>query len=144
MYKKLSILFILLFSLLVNAEDIIDNDEPAVQEKIQSEDDSFKHSKNYATVQVLNKITAKSEYLNIKVGSDETWGYIKIKVNECWQSAPYELTENKILLDVYEKKPGTGDFQQVFFGWMFSSSPAISSMENPIYDIVAVNCFDKS
>jgi hypothetical protein len=30
--------------------------------------------------------------------------------------------------------------QRVFNGWMFASSPALSAMENPIYDIGVLDC----
>jgi hypothetical protein len=28
----------------------------------------------------------------------------------------------------------------VFSGWMFSSSPAVSAMEHPVYDITLLSC----
>lgn len=137
------LLGILLFSFQIAfAEETVQLESVGNEQEIVSNDDSFKHDKNFAKVQILNKITAKSAYLDIKVGTEKEWGYIKIKANACWQSSPYELTENKILLDIFEKEPDTKEYKQIFNGWMFSSSPAISTMENPIYDVVAVTCYD--
>ncbi|MGB2533926.1 MAG: DUF2155 domain-containing protein [Candidatus Puniceispirillum sp.] len=31
----------------------------------------------------------------------------------------------------------------VFAGWMFSSSPAVSAMEHPVYDITLLKCLAK-
>jgi hypothetical protein len=31
----------------------------------------------------------------------------------------------------------------IFFGWLFASSPSVSSLEHPIYDLVALNCLKK-
>ena len=30
--------------------------------------------------------------------------------------------------------------REVFAGWMFSSSPAVSAMEHPVYDITLLSC----
>lgn len=142
MVRLLLVLCLLSFQLVY----AIDSEEPEndniEHEMANDDEESFRHNKSNAKVQILNKITAKSAYLDIKVGSEKIWGYIKIKVNACWQSSPYELSENKILLDIFEREPGTEDYKQVFNGWMFSSSPSISTMENPIYDVVAINCYD--
>ncbi|MEE9208857.1 MAG: DUF2155 domain-containing protein, partial [Kiloniellales bacterium] len=29
---------------------------------------------------------------------------------------------------------------QVFSGWMFASSPAVSAMEHPVYDVWVIDC----
>ena len=34
--------------------------------------------------------------------------------------------------------------RQVFRGWMFASSPALSALEHPVYDIGVVDCVDSS
>lgn len=135
-------IFIILFNVTishaVNNEEII---EQAVEENsINTEEEDFSHNKTFAKIQILNKITAKSNYIDIKVGEEKTWELIKIKVNACWEASPFELSENKISMDIFEKKTEKDAYQQIFSGWMFSSSPAISTMENAIYDVVAIDC----
>jgi hypothetical protein len=104
--------------------------------------EQFSHDKKIASIQILNKITAKVQNVNIPINTDIAYGTLKIEVKSCWKSSPYELSENKILMNIYEKKIGQKEYQQIFFGWMFSSSPGISSMEHPVYDVVAINCLD--
>jgi hypothetical protein len=104
-------------------------------------EENFLHDKNNATIQVLNKITAKAQYFKIPVKSSINHGTLTIKVNSCWQASPYDLSENKILLEISEKKIGEKEYKTIFNGWMFSSSPGISSLEHSIYDVVAINCF---
>ena len=106
-------------------------------------EEEFENNKQVATIQVLNKITAKARYLNIAVNSEAIVGTIKIKINACWKSSPYDLSENKILLDIDEKKIGEENYENIFSNWMFSSSPGISSLEHAVYDVIAINCFDK-
>ena len=40
---------------------------------------------------------------------------------------------------VIENKPGE-QAEPVFSGWMFASSPALSAMEHPIYDVWVLSC----
>jgi len=52
---------------------------------------------------------------------------------------PEEAPEAAAFLDVNEIKPGLAE-ANVFRGWMFASSPALSAMENPVYDLWLVGC----
>lgn len=104
-------------------------------------EESFIHNKANATIQILNKITAKAHYLNIPVKSKVVLGTLMIKVEDCWKSSSYELSENKILLNILEKKIGQKEYSPIFSGWMFSSSPGISSLEHSVYDVIAINCY---
>lgn len=134
--------FIILFnsflSCAVDNEEIID--QAAEENVVNTDDEDFSHNKTFAKIQILNKITAKTNYIDIKVGSEKTWELIKIKVNACWESSPFELSENKISMEIFEKKTEKDAYHQIFSGWMFSSSPSISTIENPIYDVVAIDC----
>lgn len=144
MFKILYVLLLIIISsisLAVQEEQIVLEEENTRSENLSS-DDNFIHNKNYATIQILNKITAKIKYLNIKIGAEALFDSLKIKALSCWKASPYDLSENKILLDISAKKVDTEEYQDIFKGWMFSSSPAISSLEHPIYDIVAINCYD--
>ncbi len=133
MFKYLLALFLSL-SLLSYAEAI--QDEDSMQEQISEQ------STKKAKIQILNKITAKSQYLEVPVNSQITFGTMKIKILKCLKSSPYELSENKILLEILEKKNGQEDYSTIFNGWMFSSSPAISSLEHAVYDVTAISCYE--
>jgi len=140
--KKLKVFFLILkenvvfFSIFANAEDVTTSEVEDLTE------DSFVHDKSNATIQILNKITAKAKYINIPVKSEINYGTLLINVKECWKSSPYDLLENKISLTISEKKTGEKTYKTIFNGWMFSSSPGISSLEHSVYDIVAINCYD--
>ena len=136
---------ILLFSQLALAEENIANNFPeevALNQDGELIEENFEHNKKIAVVQVLNKITAKSKNLEIPVDSQVNFGTIRIAVKTCWKSSPYELAENKILLNIAENNKEQKEYITIFDGWMFSSSPAISSMEHSVYDVVAINCHD--
>jgi len=101
---------------------------------------------NYALVQILNKTTAKTSFTELKINDKTNFGSIKIIPHKCWQSPLEQKPESKILLEVFETKNEGKDKiteKRIFYGWMFASSPSISGLEHPIYDITAINCFNK-
>jgi hypothetical protein len=104
-----------------------------------------------AVLQGLNKVTGKTSELRIKIGGEMDFGQINVKVRKCWKSPPDQRPENKILLEIEESetektpvgevaKEANGNKKVIFYGWMFSSSPSISGLEHPIYDITAIEC----
>lgn len=101
---------------------------------------------NHAFVQILNKTTAKTTFTELKVNEKTNFGSIKIITHKCWQAPLEQKPESKILLEVIESKNDGKDKiteKRIFYGWMFASSPSISGLEHPIYDITAINCFNK-
>jgi hypothetical protein len=96
---------------------------------------------NIAVVQGLNKTTAKTSTLEIRIGEKTKFGQISIIAHKCWQASLDQKPESKILLEVFEKKEGIET--RIFYGWMFASSPSISGLEHPIYDLTAVGCKNK-
>ncbi len=64
-----------------------------------------------------------------------------ITVRSCRVAPPEETPEAASYIDVSEVKPG-GNGAKVFNGWMFASSPALSAMEHPVYDVWVTGCKD--
>ncbi len=93
---------------------------------------------NIAVIQGLNKTTAKTSRLEMRIGEKINFGQITIAAHKCWQSSLDQKPESKILLEVFEQKEGAQ--KRIFYGWMFASSPSISGLEHPIYDLTAISC----
>ncbi len=93
---------------------------------------------NVAVLQTLNKVTAKTSDLKIKIGNQVGFGKLIIKAKKCWKASPDQRPENKILLEITDEVEGSR--KTIFNGWIFSSSPSISGIEHPIYDITAIEC----
>lgn len=101
---------------------------------------------NVAVVQVLNKITGKSSTFNMKIGEEVSFGKLTMTAKKCWKASLDQSPESKILLEVFdygEENSNNKEKKRIFYGWMFSSSPSISGIEHPIYDIVAISCKNK-
>jgi len=93
-----------------------------------------------ASIRVLNKITAKSHLINLNFKQETEFGTISMILHKCWKSPPDQKLENKILLEVFETNTQNNIKKRIFYGWIFSSSPSISGLEHPIYDLTAISC----
>ncbi len=91
------------------------------------------------SLRALNKVTARTTHLDVTVGSAVRFGNIEVVARTCWKSPPEQRPENAALLDIWEHIPGEAP-ERVFIGWMFSSSPSLSALEHPVYDITVVGC----
>jgi hypothetical protein len=94
---------------------------------------------NAIVLQGLNKVTGHISRLEGPVGTVLTFGNLEIIPRRCWKSSPEERPENAALLDISELKPGEAP-SRIFLGWMFSSSPGLSGIEHPVYDITVLSC----
>ncbi len=92
-----------------------------------------------AVMQGLDKISARVSQFDAPVGQTVTFGTLSIVVRDCEKSAPEDRPENAAFVQIYDNRPGE-DKARLFSGWMFSSSPALSALEHPVYDVNLVEC----
>ena len=99
--------------------------------------------KKYASFMLLNKTTNKVSTKDILVSSKISWETLNIEVLYCGSTPPTEIPEDYVLIDVYDTI--NNENTNIYKGWMISSSPDVTPLENPIYDLWLVNCSnDKS
>ena len=96
-----------------------------------------------AVLQGLNKVTARVSTIEAPVNDTVHFGKLRILARTCHKAPPEETPESSALLIIEEMKPEQGE-QKLFAGWMFASSPALSALEHPVYDIWVVDCRDDS
>ena len=92
-----------------------------------------------AVLRSVDKITGRTQTIEIPIGIATQMGNLQITLSRCLKKPPEETPEDAAFLLVKEKNK-EGDFDTVFNGWMFSSNPAISAMEHPIWDIWVLDC----
>jgi hypothetical protein len=92
-----------------------------------------------AVLQGLDKITARVSRFDAPVGQPVRFGTLSIVVRDCEKSAPEERTENAAFVQIEETRPKEQK-SRLFSGWMFSSSPALSALEHPVYDVNLLEC----
>src|SRR5690349_9280775 len=92
-----------------------------------------------AEMQGLDKITARISRFDVPVGQAVAFGTLNIIVRDCERSAPEDRPENAAFVEITEARPGDERLRR-FNGWMFSSSPALSALEHPVYDVNLLDC----
>jgi hypothetical protein len=92
-----------------------------------------------AVIQGLDKITARVSRFEVPVGKTANFFTLSIAVRDCEKSAPEDRPENAAFIEIYENRPGE-EKSRLFSGWMFSSSPALSALEHPVYDVNLLEC----
>lgn len=95
-----------------------------------------------ATLQMLNKVTTRISKLPVAVTKAAHFGTLEISLERCWKAPATEQPENAALLTVIERKPDEAP-KMIFHGWMFGSSPSLSGLEHPVYDLIVVSCDGK-
>lgn len=131
--KKLLLFFSLIFVVNVSLANN-DNGYKTIKE---TESNRFV---NTVEMRFLDKITAKSFTKKIKIGKLVRFEKLIIVPLKCWKSYPEEPTENKLLVKVYENNKKNNENKLIFYGWIFSSTPSVSGLEHPMYDITLVDC----
>ena len=96
--------------------------------------------KKYASFKLLNKTTNKVSTKDILVSSKISWETLNIEVLYCGSTPPTEIPENYVLIDVYDTI--NNENTNIYKGWMISSSPDVTSLQNPIYDLWLVDCIN--
>ena len=85
-------------------------------------------------LQALDKTTGRTSFLTVKIDEPYAYGDLVVTVEKCMKHPPEETPENSVFLTVSEQE------KNIFRGWMFSSNPALSAMDHPVYDIWVVEC----
>jgi hypothetical protein len=95
-----------------------------------------------AVLQGLDKTTARVSRIEAPVDKSVRFGTLVITARACVKRPPEEPPESAAFLQIDEVRPGgtTVSTKRIFSGWMFASSPAVSALEDPIYDVVVLDC----
>ncbi len=94
-----------------------------------------------ALLQGLDKVTARVSTFEAPIDTPVRFGTLEVVVRTCSKAPPEEPPETTAFLEIYNVQPGEEPIR-VFSGWMFASSPALSAMEHPVYDIWVVDCMN--
>jgi hypothetical protein len=97
-----------------------------------------------ALLRGLDKTTARVTTFAAPIGQTVKFGTLQVTVRDCRKHAPEDAPESAAYLDIDEKLPGEAAAQHLFSGWMFASSPALSALEHPVYDVWVLDCTDAS
>ena len=90
-------------------------------------------------LQVLDKVTARISTIEILIGENQQFGSLDIQIYACKKRPPEEIPEDFVLMRIMDQV-NKKKLERVFQGWMLSSSPTVSPLEHPTYDIWVKDC----
>ncbi len=89
-----------------------------------------------AQVRVLDKLTGQLSDVDLATGESQNFGKLTVQVNECRYPADNQTAEAEVHLTVLDSAVA----EPVFRGWMIASSPALSALDHPRYDVWVMRC----
>ncbi|WP_273067826.1 DUF2155 domain-containing protein [Thioclava marina] len=89
-----------------------------------------------AMLRGLDKVSGVSSDISLNVGQSVDYGFITISLRECRYPADDPSSDAYAFVTVTEK----GKPQPDFSGWMIASSPALSALDHPRYDVWVIRC----
>ena len=92
-----------------------------------------------ALLQGLDKITARISTFEAPLNEPVRFGSLEIIARACDKKPPEETPESTAFLEIIDVRPDSPAVA-LFKGWMFASSPAVSAVEHPVYDVWVVDC----
>ena len=96
-----------------------------------------------AVLQGLDKVTARISPVRAPLQVPTSFGTLEIVARTCRETPPTEPPESAAFLEIRELPPASdpdAPAKELFSGWMFASSPAVSALEHPVYDVWVVDC----
>lgn len=92
-----------------------------------------------AILQGMDKVSGRIVKFEAPVGQSVRFGTLEIIVRTCRKHPPEDPPETAAFIDIWEIKSGE-PAASLFRGWMFASSPALSALEHPVYDLWVADC----
>jgi len=87
----------------------------------------------------LDKVTARVNTLKGIVGSPVRFGTLESVAQTCITTPPEDPPESAVFMEIFQVQE-VDEEEQLFSGWMFASSPALSAMDHPVYDVWVLGC----
>lgn len=107
-----------------------------------------------AVLRTLDKITGRSADIEVGLDAPVKFGALIVNMKACYRTPPEEPPESAAFLQIFSQQAeqetaespvlevsalaNAGD--PLFSGWMFASSPGLSALEHPVYDVWVIRC----
>lgn len=104
----------------------------------------FSFASKKVTLRVLDKITGHVFLLNALLNEEITFRSLRFKVEKAAKNPPEERPEVYAYITIWDtfKTDENNEPKKIFKNWMFSSSPALSALDHPLYDLWVVDYND--
>lgn len=91
---------------------------------------------NGALLRALDKVSGQSTDIEVDAGGEAKFGALTVRMSECRfpaGDANSDAFAHLTITDGASAKP-------LFDGWMVASSPALSALDHPRYDVWVIRC----
>ena len=89
-----------------------------------------------ARLRLLDKLTGQVTDLTLANGQSQTVGKLTIQVDDCRYPADNPTADASAHLTIHDASQA----EPMFKGWMVASSPALSALDHPRYDVWVMRC----
>jgi|TARA_R110000787_G_scaffold68914_8_gene153820 hypothetical protein len=93
-------------------------------------------SANGAVLRALDKVSGAARDVEITRGQSVEIGSLTVQLNDCRFPVGNPSGDAYAELEITE----SGGDGRLFSGWMIASSPALSALEHPRYDVWVIRC----
>lgn len=88
------------------------------------------------TLRWLDKVTGQTGDVTLQRGQQVDQGFLTIRLDECRYPTQDPASDAFAHLTISDSRGNT----QNFSGWMIASSPALSALDHPRYDVWVLSC----
>ena len=117
------------------------------QKKIEINNQSIKKKKSndlsgsaQASLIGLDKITAKSKKILVKLNETKKFGQLEIKILKCGKVRNNNKIDDVAYMQVKDLSKTENEKVFIFNGWTFASDPNLTPFDHAIYDLQLLNC----
>ncbi len=89
-----------------------------------------------AVLRALDTLQGRTEDLTLRVGESARFGQLDIALQTCRVPREAPTSDAYAFLTIHDVR----EPQPRFSGWMFASSPALSALDHPRYDVWVLSC----
>ncbi len=121
-------------------KDKTDNENISQLKKKSISENKFNDNFKIVSILGLDKITAKTTKINIKLGESKKFGLLEIKAIKCGVTDSINEPGKAAYIQVKDLSDNNNEKVFVFNGWTFSASPSLRPLDHPVYDLWLVDC----
>jgi hypothetical protein len=88
------------------------------------------------SLRFLDKLTSETGDVTLDRGQSAKFGRLLVRLNACRYPVANPASDSEAYLTIVEETTGL----QLFNGWMLASSPALSALDHPRYDVWVLSC----
>lgn len=89
-----------------------------------------------AQLRFLDKLTSETGDVTLTLGQSAKFGRLVVRLDSCRYPTGNPSSDAEAHLTVTEETTGS----ELFNGWMLASSPALSALDHPRYDVWVLSC----